>query len=70
MICVMGAQELTIQQARKLCTAFGDLYRVRHEIIWSAFRAGMSRKEIAAKMGMSRQTVSDSISLRKGERDG
>ena len=66
----MDAQDLTIHQARKLCLDFGDMYRIRHELIRSAFRAGMSRKEIAAKMGLSRQTVSAIVNQEGDTADG
>lgn len=60
----MDVRDLTIQQAREKCAEYGEMYAGRYDLMWSAFLAGMSRHEIAGRMGVSRQTVSDLIARR------
>jgi hypothetical protein len=48
---------LTVSIARELLTEYGQVNAARNELIREGWRAGVTKTEIARRMGLSRSTV-------------
>ena len=65
----MDAPELTLRQARQLCTEYGNWHARRYQIFRTAHSAGVTPTEIARLTGHGRATVERALQNRTEQED-